>query len=144
MPLSAQQEVFLQFAPISFDASTFEIWGSLLNGGRLVLFPAFTPTLHELAQALERYQITTLWLTAGLFHQMVEDQLENLSHVRQLLAGGDVLSVAHVQRVLAHDSGQTLINGYGPTEGTTFTCCYPMRAGQDHVWDKCANRSAHC
>ncbi|HLJ34874.1 MAG TPA: amino acid adenylation domain-containing protein, partial [Ktedonobacteraceae bacterium] len=129
------REVFLQLAPVAFDASTFEIWGSLLNGGRLVLFPAFTPTLHELAQALERYQITTLWLTAGLFHQMVEDQIESLRHVRQLLAGGDVLSVAHVQQVLAHDSGQTLINGYGPTEGTTFTCCYAIHAGQQQSFE---------
>lgn len=125
------EEVFLQLAPISFDASTLEVWGSLLNGARLVIFPPFTPTLRELALGLEQYQITTLWLPAGLFHQMVEHQLESLQRVRQLLAGGDVLSVGHVSQVLAQDHGQTLINGYGPTENTTFTCCYPMRTGQD-------------
>lgn len=125
------EETFLQLASISFDASTLEIWGSLLNGARLVIFPPFTPTLHELAQGLDRYQVTTLWLTAGLFHQMVEDQLESLCRLRQLLAGGDVLSVAHVQQVLAQTDGQLLINGYGPTENTTFTCCFPMQAGQN-------------
>ncbi|HEY0733388.1 MAG TPA: amino acid adenylation domain-containing protein [Herpetosiphonaceae bacterium] len=123
-------DVFLQFAPISFDAATLEVWGALLNGARLVVFPAGTPSLAELGQALERYQVTILWLTAGLFHQMVDNQLDSLRSVRQLLAGGDVLSVPHVQKVLRTLDGCQLINGYGPTENTTFTCCYPMRHGE--------------
>ncbi|MCP4657076.1 MAG: amino acid adenylation domain-containing protein, partial [bacterium] len=120
-------EVFLQFAPISFDAATLEIWGPLLNGGRLVIFPPYVPTLQELGAVLERFRVTTLWLTAGLFHQMVDENLEGLSSVRQLLAGGDVLSAGHVRRVLERFPASTLINGYGPTESTTFTCCAPMR-----------------
>ncbi|MDQ1610281.1 MAG: hypothetical protein QOG00_212 [Pyrinomonadaceae bacterium] len=122
-------EVFLQFAPISFDASTLEIWGSLLNGARLVLMPQAMSSLEELGQAICTHGVTTLWLTAGLFHQMVEHQLEELKHVRQLLAGGDVLSVPHVQKFLRAANGSTLINGYGPTENTTFTCCHPMTDG---------------
>jgi non-ribosomal peptide synthetase component F len=93
----SSQEVFLQLAPISFDASTFEIWGSLLNGARLVVMPPQTPSLQELGQALGQYQVTTLWLTAGLFHLMVDERLEDLKGVRQLLAGGDVVSVSHVE-----------------------------------------------
>ncbi|MCA1603334.1 MAG: condensation domain-containing protein, partial [Acidobacteria bacterium] len=58
-------QVFLQFAPVSFDASTFELWGCLLNGARLVVFPAGTPSLKELGEVLQRSQVTTLWLTAG-------------------------------------------------------------------------------
>jgi amino acid adenylation domain-containing protein len=119
-------EVFLALAPISFDASTLEIWGPLLNGGRVAIFPAHTPSTEELGQALARYQVTTLWLTAGLFHQMVEHNLQGLASVRQLLAGGDVLSPPHVQRVLQTGTVACLINGYGPTENTTFTCCHPM------------------
>lgn len=122
------QEVFLQFAPVSFDASTFEIWGCLLNGARLVVFPPHTPSLGELGQILQRYQVTTLWLTAGLFHEMVEHNLEGLRHVQQLLTGGDVLSPPHVRKALQELPGCRLINGYGPTEGTTFTCCHPMGA----------------
>jgi amino acid adenylation domain-containing protein len=119
-------EVFLQLAPPSFDASTFELWGSLLNGGRLVIFPPHPPTLEELGQIVRREGVTTLWLTAGLFHQVVETQLDNLGGLRQLLAGGDVLSVSHVAKCLEKLNGCRVINGYGPTEGTTFTCCYGM------------------
>jgi len=121
-------EVFLQFAPASFDAATLEIWGPLLNGGRLVVYRPGPTSLEELGTAVERSGITTLWLTSGLFHQMVEHQLESLRGVRQLMSGGDVLSVAHCRRVLETLPETTLINGYGPTECTTFTCCYPMKS----------------
>ena len=58
--------MILQFAPISFDASTFEIWGALLNGGRLVVFPPYTPSLEELGRFIRDRRITTLWLTARI------------------------------------------------------------------------------
>ncbi|MDX6577959.1 MAG: hypothetical protein QOE96_3912, partial [Blastocatellia bacterium] len=119
-------EIFLQSATISFDASTFEIWGSLLNGARLALMPPGASSLGELGQALKRYQVTTLWLTAGLFHLMVDNHLDDLRGVRQLLAGGDILSVPDVQKVLAELKDTRLINGYGPTESTTFACCHPI------------------
>jgi len=121
-------QVFLQLAPISFDASTFEIWGCLLNGARLVVFPAHTPTLEELGQVVKLHQITILWLTAGLFHLMVDERLDDLKPLGQLLAGGDVLSVPHVQKVLQELGECRVINGYGPTESTTFTCSHPMTA----------------
>ena len=125
-----ENEVFLQLAPISFDASTLELWGSLLNGARLVIAPPATPSLAELGDLLKRKEVTTLWLTAGLFHLMVDEQLEDLKGVRQLLAGGDVLSVSHVERFLtACDEGAVLINGYGPTENTTFSCTHRMSSG---------------
>ncbi|BAZ22953.1 non-ribosomal peptide synthase [Kalymmatonema gypsitolerans NIES-4073] len=121
------QDVFLQLAPISFDASTFEIWGSLLNGAQLVVMPAHPPALEEIAQVIENHNVTVLWLTAALFHLMVEQHLEKLTSVRQLLAGGDVLSPPHVQKVLQVLPQCQLINGYGPTENTTFTCCYRVK-----------------
>jgi len=120
-------EVFLQLASVAFDASTLEIWGSLLAGGRLVIMPPSPPSLEDLGGTLKRRRVSTLWLTAGLFHQMVDRRLEDLSGLGQLLAGGDVLSPRHVRRVLDELGGCTLINGYGPTECTTFTCCHPLR-----------------
>ncbi|HEY2291009.1 MAG TPA: amino acid adenylation domain-containing protein [Thermoanaerobaculia bacterium] len=127
------EETFLQLGNLAFDASTLEIWAPLLNGGRLVLFPGRQPGLDEIADAIARHGVTALWLTAGLFHQMVNERLEGLRPVRQLLAGGDVLSPAHVRRALEGLPGCTVINGYGPTENTTFTACFPMRAATG--WD---------
>ncbi|HEU5131603.1 MAG TPA: AMP-binding protein, partial [Pyrinomonadaceae bacterium] len=119
-------EVFLQLAPVSFDAATMELWGPLLNGGRLVVFPAQTPGLEEIGSVLTTHGVTTLWLTSGLFNLMVDERLEDLRGVKQLLAGGDVLSIAHVKKVVQELPGCRLINGYGPTENTTFTCCHPI------------------
>ncbi len=122
----SENEVFLLFAPVTFDASTFELWGCLLNGARLVLSPPYLLSLHELGELLIQHHVTTLWLTAGLFHQMVEVNPEGLRYVQQLLAGGDVLSISHVQKFLKEFERCKLVNGYGPTEGTTFTCCNVM------------------
>jgi amino acid adenylation domain-containing protein len=119
----ASDEVFLSLAPLAFDACTFEIWGALLNGARLGIVANPAPAIDEIAEAIRRYGVTTLWLTAGLFHVFVDCRLEALEPLRQLLAGGDVLSPVHVRRALEALPGCRLINGYGPTENTTFTCC---------------------
>jgi amino acid adenylation domain-containing protein len=120
-------EVFLQAAPLSFDASTFEIWGALANGGRLVVLGHAVPSLEMLGDAIRRHGVTTLWLTAGLFHLMVDERLEDLKPLRRLIAGGDVLSPARVRRALAALPGCELVNGYGPTESTTFAACHAIR-----------------
>ncbi len=126
-------EVFLQLAPISFDASTFEMWGALLNGARVAVAPAGAESLAELGEQLRRHGVTTLWLTAGLFHLMVDERVEELRGVRQLLAGGDVLSPGHVERALRLGGVGRVINGYGPTENTTFTCCHALREAAEVV-----------
>ena len=106
-------EVFLQLAPVTFDASTFEIWGCLLNGGKLVIFPPHLPSPEEIGKVIHRFNITTLWLTAALFHQIVDTSLESLAGIKQMLAGGDVLSVPHVRKFLRRHRRSRLINGYG-------------------------------
>ena len=120
----------LLLAPLAFDASTFEMWGALLNGGRLFVMSDRVPTTRAIAEALERHAITTLWLSAGYFHAMVDHELAALAAVRQVLAGGDVLSAQHVQRLLDAKKDGVVINGYGPTENTTFTCCHVMSPGE--------------
>ncbi len=124
------ENVFLQFAPITFDASTFEIWGALLNGARLAIMPEGVASLADLGSAIREYGVTTLWLTAGLFHLMIDERIDDLRPLRQLLAGGDVLSVTHVQKAL-ENLDCDLINGYGPTENTTFTCTYKIPRNVD-------------
>jgi amino acid adenylation domain-containing protein len=125
------EETFLQLAPTPFDAATLEIWGPLTNGGRLVLMPPGPVGFGELGRVLVARRVTTLWLTAGLFQRMVEEELPSLAGVRQLLAGGDVLPPHPVRRVLCELPGVRVINGYGPTENTTFTTCFPMASERD-------------
>jgi len=123
--------VFLQLASPAFDAATFEIWTSLANGGTLVLGPSQLPSLDDFDELLQKFQVTVLWLTAGLFHQMVDWNVQALRSIQRLLAGGDVLSPRHVQRVVQQLPTCQLINGYGPTENTTFTCCFSLPKDKD-------------
>ncbi|HET8682732.1 MAG TPA: amino acid adenylation domain-containing protein [Micromonosporaceae bacterium] len=128
-------ETLLQLAPVAFDASTLELWGSLLTGARLVVAPPGPLALPQLAEVLRDSGVTTLWLTSGLFHQVVELDVTALSGVRQLLAGGDVLAPAAVRAALRARGGQPVVNGYGPTENTTFTACHRM-TDPDEVTDR--------
>ena len=119
-----QQQTFLLLSPISFDASTFELWGALLHGARCAIFHERVPTIATLGETLGRYQVTTLWLTASLFNVLIDEAPQILGGVRQLLTGGEALSPSHVRAALKCLPEVQLVNGYGPTESTTFTCCY--------------------
>ena len=121
------EEVYLHLAPLTFDASTLEIWAPLLNGGRVALMPAGATDLGEIGAAIRRHGVTSMWLTAGLFHTIVDTDVEILKPLRQILAGGDVLSVPHVRKAMDALPHCRFINGYGPTENTTFTCCHTIR-----------------
>ncbi|MFH1059436.1 MAG: amino acid adenylation domain-containing protein [Pseudomonadota bacterium] len=123
------QDRLLQAGPLAFDASTFEIWGALLNGGRLyaasrdqVLDPA------ALAGLIEDWRPTLAWLTAGLFNRQVEHDAGSLAGMRALITGGEAMSPGHARRFLAACPRTALFNGYGPTENTTFTAVHRVRA----------------
>lgn len=118
------EEVILQITSISFDLSTFEIWGSLLNGGKLVVMPPYKLSLQELGQIIQKNHITTLSISTSLFHLMVDEHIEGLHNVRQFLPAGEALSAPHTKKVLHTIKGSRVINGYGPTENTTYTCYY--------------------
>ncbi len=117
-------QCFLLAAPLAFDASTFELWGALLNGARLVLAPPGALNLDVICAQVQQHQVSTLWLTAGLFELLGPAQLAQLRSLRQLLAGGDVLSRAAVERVNQALPHCQLSNAYGPTEATTFSTCH--------------------
>ncbi|WP_371170553.1 amino acid adenylation domain-containing protein [Aliiroseovarius sp. 2305UL8-7] len=119
-------ERILQNSPIAFDASTLEIWGALLNGGTLVLPDSDDTSLRGLGKIIQDQNITSMWLTAGLFHAMADERPEDFKPLRQLLTGGDVVSPDKVAKVQAACPKLKIINGYGPTENTTFTCCHPI------------------
>ncbi|WP_170155737.1 non-ribosomal peptide synthetase [Umezawaea tangerina] len=119
-------ETFLQLCWLTFDPSAFEIWGSLLNGARLVVYRPGPLSLDDLAETIVRERITTLWMTTGLFHRMVDTQLESFRGLRQMLAGGDALSPTHINNLLTAYPDLLVVNGYGPTEDTCFTSCHAM------------------
>ena len=119
-------QTLLVMAPISFDAATFELWGALLHGGKCVLFPGKVPTASELSKLISKHKITTIWLPSALFNSIIDHPPDSLSGISQLLIGGEALSSAHVSRALATLPNTKIINGYGPTESTTFSCCYPI------------------
>jgi amino acid adenylation domain-containing protein len=116
--------VMLQAAPVAFDASTFEIWGALLNGGSLVLHAEQVPSARGLGRAIEQFGVTTMWLTAALFNAVVDEDAKQLAGLKEILSGGEALSVPHVRRALEAMPNTQVINGYGPTETTTFATCY--------------------
>ena len=126
-----ESETFLHLAAISFDASTFELWGALLHGAKCVLFSGKIPSPHELGNILHDHGISTLWLTASLFNTVIDEAPGALSGVRQLLIGGEALSVPHVRRAVTLLPHTQIINGYGPTESTTFACCFGIPARLD-------------
>jgi amino acid adenylation domain-containing protein len=119
-------EILMHLAPISFDASTMEIWGALLSGARLVIYPPALPSLSELGELVARTQVTTLFLTTGLFHQFVDTSVSNIGAVKQLLTGGDALSPTLLQKGLEQIDNVKIINCYGPTEATVMACTYQV------------------
>ena len=124
-------DVFIQSTPTAFDGATFDIWGPLLNGARLVMAPGIIHDLHQLAQAYERYQVTAAWLTSPIFSLMVRDYLPAMKSLRYCLAGGDVVSAEYVKRFTEAYPQSTFINGYGPTENTTFSSCHLVQHGDE-------------
>ena len=119
-------EAMLYVSSVAFDVSMFEIWGALLNGKRLVVVPEHDFSLEQLARLLDRSKVDCVWLTAALFNALVDYRTEALAGVRQLVVGGEALSVPHVRRAFDRLPSTRIINGYGPTECSTFACCHSI------------------
>ncbi len=122
---------FLMMAPVSFDASTLELWAPLLNGGSIALMPPATQSLTAIGEAIRDHRVTALWLPAGLFNLLIDQAPETLRPLSKLITGGDAASVAHFRKARELLPDCTLINGYGPTETTTFAVC--LTVGAEHL-----------
>jgi amino acid adenylation domain-containing protein len=115
-------DIVLQLASLSSDTAMFEIWGSLLNGGKLIISPTYSQSPTFLGQIIRQYQATTLSLPTRLFHRMVDEHLESMQSVQQLFVGGDWLSHAHAQTFTKFLPDSLLFNVYSVAENTGFTC----------------------
>jgi amino acid adenylation domain-containing protein len=129
----SNQPRMLHAAPLGFDASTLEIWGALLNGGTCIVHGERIPTGCGLEDTIERHGARIAWLTAALFNAIVDENAQKLRGLQQLLIGGEALSVAHVRKAYAALPNVTIINGYGPTECTTFAATYRIPRDIDAI-----------
>ncbi len=110
-----------QASNASFDAATFEIWGALIHGGRLVGLDKDTLlSPRGLAAALREQSVSILFVTTALFNQVAAEQPEAFGSLRQLMFGGEAVDPRAVRRVLAAGAPRRLLHVYGPTECTTF------------------------
>ncbi len=111
----------------AFDASTLEVWAPLLNGGCVVVVEqAVLLSQAAFASLLQEQAVSVLWMTAGLFHQYADALMPALRQLRYLIVGGDVLDPLVIGRVLKHGKPRHLLNGYGPTEATTFSTTFEI------------------
>ncbi|MER6362591.1 non-ribosomal peptide synthetase [Kitasatospora sp. NPDC001527] len=117
----------LHHSPVAFDAATFELWGPLARGAAVALCPAERPSAEELARDVERFGVTTAFLTTALFHQLAARRSRIFGVLRTVLAGGEALSAEHALAVLRAFPWLDLFNVYGPTEATTFTTLHRVR-----------------
>jgi amino acid adenylation domain-containing protein len=127
-PLTAD-EVILSTGSVAFDAVTYEYWGTLANGGTLVLCDQDVLLDSDLlTEQVNTHKVSTMWLTAGLMNHLVEEAPSLFANLKTLIAGGDRLSVQHIAILKELYPDLTITNGYGPTENTTFSLTYNIEA----------------
>jgi amino acid adenylation domain-containing protein len=118
-----------QTSTLAFDASTFEVWGALLNGHALRIVSAQALlSASALAEQIRRDGIDTMWLTAGLFNMLADLDPQCLQGLRTALTGGEAASAPALRRVMQRCPQLRVVNGYGPTENTTFSVTYTLPA----------------
>lgn len=124
----------LQAGAPGFDACTFEIWGALLNGGRLYLVNKdVLLDAGRMKEVIQGYGITDMFLSSPLFNQLSQQDSTMFAGMKTLLVGGDVVSAPHVKRVAWNTPGLVVGNAYGPTENTTFSTFCPVEKGPSMV-----------
>ncbi|MFB8037705.1 amino acid adenylation domain-containing protein [Streptomyces sp. NPDC056004] len=120
-------------SPAAFDASTYEIWVPWLNGSTVVVAPRGHLAPADYRRLLTEHRVTALWMTAGLFRVMAEEAPGAFAGVREVWAGGDVVPPEAVRRVMDHCPDTTVVNGYGPTETTTFATTHRIHRPLDYA-----------
>jgi amino acid adenylation domain-containing protein len=116
-------DVLVLASNLAFDAATLEIWGSLLNGGRLVVPEDETVgDPRELARLIRDSGVTAGFFNVSVFRMMIEAEPSALAGMHTILVGGEVVPPALVEEASRVLRPESLVNGYGPTENTTFSC----------------------
>jgi len=121
----APEEVFLHYSSVSWDAVTLEVWLPLSQGAASVILPDEVPSLHGIAEAIEVFGVTVLWLTASVYNLMIENYAAALSRLKALMVGSEQVSAPHIRRAQSLLPSVRIINGYGPSECGAFSVCNP-------------------
>ncbi|THA86286.1 non-ribosomal peptide synthetase [Streptomyces sp. A0592] len=111
-------------SPMTFDASTFEVWVALANGAAVVVCTEQRPSLEDLARHVERHGVTVAFFTTALFHQLAARRSRVFAQLRSVVVGGEAMAAAQAREVLTAFPWLELVNGYGPTETTTFATAH--------------------
>ncbi|MDC7335362.1 amino acid adenylation domain-containing protein [Streptomyces lydicus] len=134
-------------SPMTFDASTFEVWAALANGAAVVVCTVERPSFEDLAQQAERHGVTVAFFTTALFHQLAVRRSRIFAPLRTVVVGGEALAAHHAGEVLRAFPWLELVNGYGPTETTTFATAHRVTpadcAGQVPIGRPIAGATAH-
>jgi amino acid adenylation domain-containing protein len=118
----------------AFDASTFEVWGALLNGAKVLIVPQkVVLEAASFADLLRQQHVTILWLTVGLLTQYIEALRTVFHRLRYLITGGDVVEPGLIRQVIRTSPPRYLLNAYGPTECTTFSSTYLIEKVDDET-----------
>uniref|UniRef100_UPI001F57A0B8 non-ribosomal peptide synthetase n=1 Tax=Bacillus cereus group sp. BfR-BA-01381 TaxID=2920325 RepID=UPI001F57A0B8 len=117
-----------QASNTSFDAATFEIWGALLNGAELIgITKDIILSPRSFAEEIKNQGINILFLTPALFNQIVSEVPTAFQSIQYVVLGGDVIDPKAIKQVFKYGSPENLLNGYGPTENTTFSTWYSIQ-----------------
>jgi amino acid adenylation domain-containing protein/non-ribosomal peptide synthase protein (TIGR01720 family) len=121
------EDVLLQLSNYAFDGSTFDIFGALLNGAKLVLIDKESVIdMIKLPKLIIDAKISVLFITTALFNVIVDMNIQCLENIRKVLFGGERVSMEHVEKAFNILGKDRLIHMYGPTENTVFTTYYPI------------------
>ncbi len=126
-----ERTVLLQHSSTSWDALTLELWPALLKGGTCVLLPAQTSEPALLGEQIREHGVTATWISSAYFNSILDATPEVLAGLRLAMIGGEAVSIPHVKRALERFPELRIVNGYGPSECTVFTSCYPVPADFD-------------
>ncbi|MET9359549.1 non-ribosomal peptide synthetase [Streptomyces sp. NPDC006632] len=121
--VTARDRVLLH-SPATFDGSTFEVWSALANGAAVVVCTTERPSFEDLARDVERHGVTVAFFTTALFHQLAMRRSRLFALLRTVVVGGEAMAAQHARAVLRAFPWVELVNGYGPTETTTFATAH--------------------
>ena len=128
------EETLLSTGAVSFDATTFEYWSMLLNGGRLVMCSReILLDAGRLGEEINREKVDTMWFTAGWLNQLVDADIDIFKGLKTIVAGGDKLSPPHINALRIQYPDLQIVNGYGPTENTTFSLTFRIDSAADQI-----------